>query len=160
MTYNVQVPCQKKVVDFGRQLKRWLYSEKGAWPIIPTAYASWVSGGCWVLARALQYWIGQDAELLAIYSWPEIPGDDDEKMPQHVVVRIGGYGGCYLDGDGASTEKALLSRWVNEEGLIEPEISTFIPEELDAYEIQCPVGPMKDLARALYRRFGDPSEIF
>lgn len=155
--YTQTMPCTPTVRKLGRDLKRWLYSPKGAWPIIPYAYASWVAGGCWVLAQALHHWIGPSSTLMAIYSWPEYLGDDDDKIPQHVVVRVAD---CYLDGDGASSEKELFLRWLNIENLIEPELVDADPEHLSAFDIQCPAGAVKDLSEALYRKFGDAERYF
>lgn len=147
--------CPGLVRYFGRELKRWLYSEAGGWPFIPGHYASWVSGGCWVLARALHEWIGLRSELQVIYSFTDSEYFAD-KMPQHVVVKIGN---CYLDGDGASTEHALLSRWINKEGLAEPELRPMDVEKLETAGIECPIGPVRDVVRELNRRFGPGSAL-
>jgi hypothetical protein len=142
--------CDPILRHFGRDLRRWLYSKRGAWPILPETYSTWLEGGCWLLARALHEWIGPASELWAIYSWM----DSDfhaGKMPQHVVVKVGD---CYLDGDGASSKEQLLYRWYAEEGLQEPELFPVNVEELEAVDIPCPIGPMKDLRKALFEKFG------
>jgi hypothetical protein len=135
---------------FGRDLKHWLYDPKGAWNLLPEGWDTWVAGGCWVLARALHEWIGKGSEIWAIYSTVGSDVLSPDRIPQHVVVRIDG---CYLDGDGASTEKQLLERWEKVEGLIDPELKPVKVKELESVGIQCPVSPVRDLAKALDRTF-------
>jgi hypothetical protein len=67
------------------------------------------------------------------------------------VLRIGD---CFLDGDGASTEKQLLDRWEKIEGLRDPELRPADVEELEELMIECPIGPLKDLKRGLEQTFG------
>ena len=145
--------CPRSVRLFGRDLKRWLYDPNGAWAILPEGWPSWVSGGCWILARALHEWIGKGSKVWAIYS--EIGSDilDPNIIPQHLVVKVGD---CFLDGDGASTEKQLLERWEKEEGLRYPELRPASIKDLKEVMIECPVGPTKDLAKALQQTFGTP----
>jgi len=61
------------------------------------------AGGCWALARAIQEFLGPPAELWAIAS--------NYNLVEHVVVR---YGDVYLDYDGASTERKLIARFLDE----------------------------------------------
>lgn len=149
--------CPRHLVLFGRALKRWLYSKRGAFDIMPRGYASWVAGGCWILARSLHEWIGPSSEVRTIRSWA-----DSEyftgKMPQHVVVKVGH---CYLDGDGASTEDQLLHRWATQERLEDPEIEPEPPDigELETSGIECPAGPVHDMVDALYRKFGPGERV-
>ena len=73
------------------------------------------------------------------------------EIPQHVVLRIGD---CFLDGDGASTEKQLLDRWEKIESLRDPELRPADIAELEELMMECPIGPMKDLKRGLEQTFG------
>lgn len=132
--------CPRAIKMFGRDLRAWLYKDPGGWNVLPRAYATWVSGGCWILARGLHEWIGPKSSLWAVYS-----GD----LMQHVVVKVGA---CYLDGDGASTKKELLDRWEKDEHLSDLTLKPFVAEEAD--EIQCPIGAVRDLVRELIRSFG------
>jgi hypothetical protein len=52
---------------FGKDLAGWLLADPGGWNRLPAAYATWLSGGCWLLARALHEWIGKGSSLWAIY---------------------------------------------------------------------------------------------
>ena len=108
-----------------------------------------------MLARALHEWIGPDSALMVIYSTVNDKYFSG-KMPQHVVLKIGN---CYLDGDGASSEQALLSRWINKEGLADPELRPIDVDELDEVGIECPIGPVRDVVRELNRHFGPGSAL-
>lgn len=143
--------CPRELRLFGRDLKRWLYDPNGAWTILPEGWPTWVSGGCWILARALHEWIGRSSEICAIYS--EIGSDilDPNIIPQHLVVRIGN---CFLDGDGASSEKELLYRWETKEGLRYPKLRSARAEDLAEVMIECPIDAVRDLVRALDQTFG------
>ena len=77
-------------------------------------------------------------------------------IPQHVVVRIGD---CYLDGDGAWTEKQLLEHWEKKEGLLYPELRPANIAELEEIGIECPIGHLKDLIQGLERTFGSGFSI-
>jgi hypothetical protein len=142
--------CPRWTRLFGRDLKHWLYDVKGAWPILPEGWDTWLAGGCWVLARALHEWIGKGSEIWAVYS--EVGSDvlHPDIIPQHVVVKIGD---CFLDGDGASNEAQLLKRWGEVEGLIYPELRPVKIEELESVGIECPVGVVRDLVKALDHTF-------
>jgi hypothetical protein len=142
--------CPRWTRLFGRDLKHWLDDPNGAWTILPEGWLTWVSGGCWILARALHEWIGEGSEIWAIYS--EIGSDilDPNIIPQHVVVKVGN---CFLDGDGASNEKELLERWETKEGLRYPELRPAKTEDLDEVIIECPIDAVKDLVKALDHTF-------
>jgi hypothetical protein len=141
--------CSRSIRLFGRDLKSWL--RRDGWGFLPQEYSDWAAGGCWLLARALHEWIGKPSELWAVYS--EVGSDvlRPDRIPQHVVLRIGD---CFLDGDGASTEKQLLDRWEKVEGLRDPELRPANIAELEELMMECPVGPLKDLKRGLEQTFG------
>jgi hypothetical protein len=136
--------CSRSVRLFARDFKHWLNHE--GWKFLPEEYASWTAGGCWLLARALHQWVGDPAELWTIYS--EVGSDvlRPDVIPQHVVVRIGN---CYLDGNGAWTEKQLLDYWETKEGLRYPELRPMNVEDLEEAALECPVEFLKELVKAI-----------
>ena len=95
---------------------------------------TWTAGGCWTLAHAVNGLV--DGELMAIVTPAELELDEDgneidpgyEFRVQHVVVKVGRQ---YLDGDGLSTEKKLLRRWNEDEGLGDGDLVPFT-EDLQA----------------------------
>jgi len=87
--------CPPKLSAFGAQLHAFL--GRG---IVNAKW--WTHGGCWTLASALHKYLGDDrTELWAV-------GDPIAAVAYHVVVKVGD---CYLDAEGASSEKELLARW-------------------------------------------------
>jgi hypothetical protein len=75
-------------------------------------------------------------------------------MMQHVVLRVKD---CYLDGDGASSREELLQRWEREEFSVKPFLKRFVAEE--ASEIECPIGAVRDLVKALNATFGPGDKV-
>lgn len=80
---------------------------------------TWLAGGCWTLAVALQEHFGPSlARFMVILRSPQNPVCD------HVVVEICQGDACfYLDGDGVSTREELLHRWRTVERLPDPYFS-------------------------------------
>ena len=98
--------CPRALRLFGEDLNRWLLAERESVADILTRlwpFATWISGGCGILARALHEWIGEGSSLWAIY---------DRWRMMHVLVRVGD---CYLDAIGAFTREELLKLWKDEE---------------------------------------------
>lgn len=137
--------CSKQLRVFGNDLHRWINSEKGGLLILPPGYETWEVGGCWILAQALQKWVGPESKKYGVAgggrTW-------------HVVVRVGD---CYLDGSGASTEKELLSHWKHMGIGPDAHLRPFRVKE--AGNIECPATAARDLERALHRTFGDGNQV-
>lgn len=89
------MPCSPKLAAFGARLHAYL--GKG---LINRKW--WTHGGCWTLATALHRFLGDDRTDL----WGV--GDPLTGIAYHVAVNVGG---CFVDGDGASSETELLARW-------------------------------------------------
>jgi hypothetical protein len=134
--------CPPRLREFGNALHRLLYFKKEVWEILPKDWGTWVAGGCRILAEALHGWIGPRSSMWAL------KGSRYHNV-NHVVVRVGD---CYLDGDGASTERALLKRWEEFELVPDPYLRPFRPEE--AMDLECPTRPIRALVAALEEEFG------
>jgi hypothetical protein len=89
-----------------------------------------LDGGCHVMARALQKAIGK-GELYAVFdkglSYQLNPYAPD---PHHVVLKVNDE---YIDADGISSKKQLLTRWEKVEGLKSPFLRKFHPEYCKEY---------------------------
>ncbi len=103
----------------GRELHRTLFGEsaisKAAQEVLRSSQSAgggWLDGGCLILADALADRLGQSAERLMIV--------DAKGNPQHIGVKCGGR---LLDADGASTERALLRRWITLEHVNNPALA-------------------------------------
>lgn len=75
--------------------------------------STWSSGGCWILADAIQKGFG--GTLVAIY---------DNGIAQHVLIEMNG---TFIDSDGAATSIKLLHRWKRWEMRRNPKIGPFDP---------------------------------
>lgn len=128
---------------FGRDLHAFLSSERAYQDLLGPGYATWTAGGCWILAQAIHKWLGPPTKL-----WAIVDGDAPRAV-QHVVVSIGDF---YLDGDGLSSQAALLRRWRDQEGIQRPRLMRFRPEE--ALGIECPVDRVYKVQDALHEHFG------
>lgn len=87
--------CSRGLLSFGKTLHDYLsqISPPKAW---------WTHGGCWTLARALHEFFGADrTELWGI-------GSPFTGVAYHVAMKVDS---CFLDAEGASTEKEFLDRW-------------------------------------------------
>ena len=84
-----------------RRLKAFLRSDAAYRAYLPTS--TWTSGGCWLLAQALQHVLG--GKLVALKS---------EGGIEHVVLQVGER---FVDGDGFSLRASLLGRWREQEGM-------------------------------------------
>lgn len=144
--------CSRDLRLFGRDLRRWLNSEEGGYSVLPGDYETWIAGGCWILAEALQAWIGPGAVKWSIHS-QEVPG-----RIQHVVVKVGH---CFLDGDGASSEEMLLRRWRDKERIERPFLKEFRIEETGrgSSRIECPARAVRSLTEHLRAVFGDGHHV-
>ena len=134
--------CPPEMKAFGQKLHEFFYSPE-VFVILGDAYDSWVAGGCWIAAEALKRWMRPHAELWAIH--------DAANILQHVVVRLGD---CFLDGDGVSTRRELLKRWVEQEGVVEPKLKPFSEQQADAFGLVCPADLAEQVTKALEGAFG------
>ncbi len=78
-----------------------LYSEK-AFSFIHHYRCGWMDGGCFILARALQIWLGGDLAALIRVSMRY------EQTADHFVL---GLQDMYIDAEGVHTHKSLIHRW-------------------------------------------------
>lgn len=90
--------CSLFLRDLGQRIRETLNSEEAYQILCDFGAKSWASGGCQILAKALKEWLGDVTPVFLV--------SEDGYM--HTVVRIDE---CYLDADGASTERQLLRRW-------------------------------------------------
>lgn len=87
--------CTPAVKAFGKHLHDYL--SHGA-----ISRDWWTHGGCWTLAQALHEYFGDDqTELWGV-------GSPFTGIAYHVAVKVGD---CFLDGNGASSESEMISRW-------------------------------------------------
>jgi hypothetical protein len=123
----------------GKALKRYFRSDR-AYELLDsskeTKGTSWQSGGCWPLAEALHSLL-PGSELVAVVS---------DGVQHHVLVNLHGW---YLDADGASSQRALLSRWHKQEGLQDPTVALFKPAQTQ--DLVCPVQLVQRLRVELSR---------
>ena len=96
-------------------------STNEAYAILDSAFPggvdTWVAGGCYLLARALMR-IAPNAELMVLRGLTkeqEQTKEFTEPQPEHVLIKLGS---SLIDGDGVSTERALIRRWKKYEGLV------------------------------------------
>lgn len=87
-----------KCRELGRRIREILSSDEAHQILDDFGAKSWVAGGCQILAMSLEEWLGDVAPVFLV----------SENGYMHTAIRIGD---CYLDADGASTEKQLLKRW-------------------------------------------------
>ena len=97
-------------------LREWLYREDNFALIDQATGSGWLDGGCLILADALVEWLGEGAEPYFLIGGTSGSDGRPVDWPEHALVR---YGDIYLDGDGESSEEALLKRWAEEEGIEE-----------------------------------------
>ena len=83
----------------------------------PQGVDTWTAGGCYLLARALMR-IVPNAELMVLRGLTkeqEQTKEFTEPQPEHVLIKLSS---SLIDGDGVSTERALIQRWKKYEGLV------------------------------------------
>ena len=120
-----------------KRLIKWLGSND-AYRWLP--YASWLSGGCWVLGAAL-------IRVLPGSSlwWVTLP----DGTPTHAVVYYNGY---FIDGSGIyRSDDQLLDYWEHEEGLEEGSYLTVQEDQryLESLTLECPTQLVHDLTALL-----------
>ena len=131
--------CPRKLRAFGRDLRDWI---REAWP----GYAGWEAGACWLIGKALREWIGPGAELWGVAS--KLGGG-----PYHAVIRVGD--DCFLDVEGAWTEKQVLKWWAPGTGW--PYVG-LRPVAVDEEGV-CSPYDVKDVVRALETTFGPGAAV-
>jgi hypothetical protein len=123
----------------GRTLRRFLY-EPDQWQTLGYGTrGGWLDGDCAILADALHEVLGPAAERIML--------TDARGVPQHVAVM---YRGMVVDGDGVSTQRAFLQRWLTVECVDGASIALFDSTRLG--DIPRDQGVSTDLAAKL-RRF-------
>jgi hypothetical protein len=128
-----------KAMAQGRTLRRFLY-EPDLWQILGYGTrGGWLDGGCAILADALHEVLGPAAQRIML--------TDVRGVPQHIAVI---YRGMVVDGDGVSTQRAFLQRWLTVEGVDGASIALFDSTRLG--DIPRDQGASTDLAAQL-RRF-------
>jgi len=147
--------CRPAIREFGEELREFLLSTEGQTVLPMDSEESWTRGGCWVLAEALNGWLGEEASIWAIWNMT-IDGID------HMVVRIGN---CYLDGDGAWSRSELLQRIQKISFGGRVSLRRFNAWEGGRFDwtkaspLECPIDVVYDLQDALMKRFGDGEAI-
>lgn len=137
------------LTPFGRSLRRFLLTKTD---LLPSG--TWMSGGCWTLAAALQTWSNGALSLYTVWG---------RGIPQHVVAggrfsdgRLLGDGRLLcLDGDGLAWDTELLTkmRWI--EGVNNPTLMPFDQAALESVGIECYPLAVATLIRSLRTTFGE-----
>jgi hypothetical protein len=146
----------------GRRLRRVLDS-RAAYEILGPSGGTWMAGGCWILAEALQRCLrsrGYDAHLYAVRS-----REKEREVVEHVVVGVrgnashahGGYEIWFLDGDGAATSAELLDKMRRVERVPSPYLTRFTKTDAKAerafpFGIVCPPVKVERLSAWLCER--------
>jgi hypothetical protein len=90
--------CSPFLRELGQRIREAINSEEAYQILCDFRAKSWTTGGCQILAKSLKEWLGDVTPVFLV----------SENGYMHTVVRIDE---CYLDADGASTERQLLKRW-------------------------------------------------
>lgn len=141
--------CSPLLKELGHRIREVVTSKEAHQILDDFGAKSWTSGGCQILTMSIMAWLGDVAPVWLI----------SENGYEHTVVRIRG---CYLDADGASTERQLLKRWkiAKKVKYIEVEdarwASTY-PEGFD--EAGCQSEIVYRLAEILHQKIGPRMEI-
>lgn len=140
---------------FTRAAKRLLWGPRMLTALDYLNGPGWNDGGCRILAEANLIWLRGRAQRFVMIG--RTMRSDVQKV-HHVLVRVR-FGDVerYLDGDGASTEAALLRRWRDLEGLVDPFLLAD-PDarhaEASAHEIPSNPALSAQLARTLELELG------
>jgi hypothetical protein len=114
----------KAAKAFGQQFTRvlWEGEASGLLSALTNGWevAGWLAGLCWICAEGILQWILAGGSPDARDLNPRLMILAGEGKPaDHVVVQVGSY---YLDGDGVSTRRTLLTRHRTLEGLTRPRL--------------------------------------
>lgn len=134
---------------FGVALRRLLHRRRVFALIEGTG--SWMQGGCWVLAVALERWMGRHARLRMTVA-------DNRTGADHVVVSNGD---LYFDGDGAQSESELLEKMCRLELAVRPRVVDFDLESVWSVEgIATPASGIPERLVALFdSQFGSSAGL-
>lgn len=141
--------CSPLLKELGERIRE-VVNSKEAYQILDDFGAkSWTSGGCQILAMSTMAWLGDVVPVWLI----------SENGYEHTLVRIGE---CYLDAEGASTERQLLKRWksakkVKHMKVEEARWSSPYPEGFE--EDRCQSEIVYRLAELLHQKIGPGMEI-
>jgi hypothetical protein len=111
-------------------------------------FTSWHAGGCRVLACAVK------ASLTRL----RYPGDlslkvlaSNESPADHVILRVKAPSGAiwYIDADGTTKERTLITRFAKREGRTGVRIIDYDETVLDHYGIECPPYKLFQVTKAL-----------
>lgn len=93
-----------------------------AYSILDGIGDTWLSGGCFLLAKVLFKMIPKSKLIILMGNGKT----QKEIQPQHALVQVGNY---FIDGDGVSTKDALIKRWETLEGILNIKIEPFEPSK-------------------------------
>lgn len=132
-----------QVRKFGKELREFINSDE-VFSILPEG--DWGAGGCWILAEALNQFLGPPAELWAVYS---------SVLPvEHVVVKDGD---AYFDYSGASTKNEIIaefsSSYPDRKGIGLAKLTKYRASRAHETGIPCEPWYVKDLVSRLNIRF-------
>lgn len=138
--YAINLRGLRGTRNMGAIIKQYFASER-AYHVLDAsqelAGGTWVAGGCWVGALALQR-VLPGSELWVLTS---------HGTPQHVVVA---YQGSFFDADGASSRAQLLRRWRDVEGLSELQLVPWAGAAwLEHAGLVCPIDVVATVANDL-----------
>jgi hypothetical protein len=91
---------------FSRAFHNFLYTQK---PLALLPGCGWNERGCRSLMSALLIWFGPDLTK-PVY----ITKREEDRHAEHALIQIGCY---YIDGDGVSSHRQLVKRWLSVERL-------------------------------------------
>lgn len=143
--------CSPLLTELGQRIRK-IVNSKEAYQILDDFGAkSWTSGGCQIVAISITAWLGDVVPVWLV----------SENGYEHTIVRIGG---CYLDADGASTERQLLKRWkiLKKVKQIEAKDARWVslhPEDFDFDGGRCQLEIVYRLVELLYQKIGPGMEI-
>lgn len=132
--------CSKGVLSFGEALS-WV---SDFWPTPEKVQGH----DCYIFARALKRFLGDQASLWEISLPPGEDEDGGEDWVVHVVVKVGN---CFLDRWGAWTGEDLLEEWLPKSRQV---LRPFDPNK--PHGIKCPAKLVDQYFRNMLRLFGDP----
>lgn len=143
--------CSPLLTELGQRIRK-IANSKEAYQILDDFGAkSWTSGGCQILAMSITGWLGDVVPVWLV----------SENGYVHTLVRIGE---CYLDADGASTERQLLKRWKGLKKVkhIEAKDARWVslhPEDFDSDESRCQSEIVYRLVEIFHKKVGPGIEV-